>query len=1513
MKKLISIIKQIRRWTLTSLVNKSVEGRLKKIFLTTLFVLLLLTSFFSSITQETAAIVKTDSALNDKGLSIVTNDTSKGTVLAEGDNTQIPDNLEKASVNEHKITPLELIALESKIGVYLEGQNYSQIIDGHGTGLRPPTEQEWTEIATRLSSVGSVSPQLSLPSSVDQSTKPWFPPIGNQGSQGSCVAWSVGYYVKTFQEAQEHGWSVSNASWQTGSPGYPTQAYQSKIMSPAFIYNLQNGGYDNGLTISGAINLICSIGACSWEKMPYMQSDYTTWPSEDAWSEAPLYRSQSGSYQYMDLTSDQGIANLKSWLASGHLASIGVDGNKFSMLTTADVWTVNNYVNPSENHANTIVGYDDNIVYTENGVLRYGAFKVANSWGVGGWEHVPDGFYWISYAAMKQPVGYCLVYNDVIGYKPQLAATVSITHAKRGECSIEVGLGDPNAPIITKDFTEFDCIAGGSFPFCQNDILLDITEFKNYAPNVYNQSFFLRVYDGGTSTTGTINRFSIEYAQSTNAPCQTVNGNAICLTVTLPSLLTTWTNTSLVNSDQDSVDHKTVTATDSNGNMYVAYADLFSDAGKTAIYIRKSTDDGQTWPIIICGYFSSYNLANPSMAINPYNNEIYVASELEVSASDHDILVLRYVNSSWSWSSVSSFSGQDDRYPSITSEYQYGATNRQYISYEYVYNNDDRDLMFAKTTDKGSTWTITKLRGNWPDSNAHSQTSITNAEGNIYIAYRFGTDYNSVSEIRVDRSSDFGATWTQFTYVDGLPNDCKFPCIIANHTADIVMVAFQYQWSINDKDIWYSYSTNNGTTWIKQQTLFTSTQLDEKAVVLTADITGSIYAICKAGRYAEFKATPNLQPANWTALKIINDGWVGDGLAVGVRCINNIYYPYSIWTDSTSKNVYFCDSARTTLTACSLSSSCITYGQSVNITGVVNTQVSDGTMNIQYSTNNLTWNNISSGIIYLGSFMFNWTPPNPGVFYTRSSWSGDANYKGSTSTSQQLIVNATCTITTDPVGLQIIVDDTNYITPQIFNWSIGSIHSIDISSIQNGPINTRYVFTNWNDSGAQSHSITVDITGKTITANFKTQYNVTFCQSGINADFASNVFSVNDTSYDRSGFSNWFDAGNTFTFSYSSLLVVSQNTKQYVLVGTNSTSPLTISGPVTVLGNYKPQYYLTINSPYGNPTGQGWFDAGSSANFDVTPIVLGDAGTRYALISWSGTGTGSYTGSSNSQSVIMNNAITESASWQTQYQISFIVSPIDSGTVTPSGTNTWQNAGAFTISANPNADYKFSSWTNTGFITMDQYSSSVATATINGPGTIIANLAYQPISTPTPTPRPTPIPTQTSPTSTPKPTLTPTPTPTPVSSSTVTAVTSDGTPINLVIRGNVTTSQISNVTIITDKSAFTTRVSFILVGASGSSGLCNLTIPKNAIPYGTIPTIYIDNQNAQSQGYTQDDSNYYVWFTTHFSTHDVSIVFKPTAITATTSLWPLIVLVLAIFIIPIVIIIAKKRKHSAPA
>jgi hypothetical protein len=455
-----------------------------------------------------------------------------GTPIA-GDGSEKTSNLPKASVDGHKMTSSELYSLKNRIGDYVEGQNYNQLVGGHGTGLRPPSEQAWADIAQNSYSVDLVSYPGNPPSSVDESTKPWFPPIGNQGQQGSCVAWSVGYYVKTFQEAQEHGWNVSAARWLGGYPGYPTQNYQSKIISPAFIYNLQNGGVDMGLSFYSAINLICSVGECSWKEMPYNQTDYTTWPTEPAWTEAPLYRGNSSGYQWMDLSTDQGLTNLKNWIASDHLVTIGVDANKYySNFISGDFWTLDNYDNPSVNHANTIVGYDDNIAYNESGVTHYGAFKIANSWGVGGWEKVPDGFFWVSYEAMKQRIGYCMFYYDLISYNPSLTATFSINHTKRSECSIVIGMGNPSAPLATKSFSQY--IDGGSLPFCQNNILLDITEFKNYVPSVYNQSYFLRVYDGGTSTTGTVTSFAVNNAPSSNAPCQTLNGGYVYLNVFLP-------------------------------------------------------------------------------------------------------------------------------------------------------------------------------------------------------------------------------------------------------------------------------------------------------------------------------------------------------------------------------------------------------------------------------------------------------------------------------------------------------------------------------------------------------------------------------------------------------------------------------------------------------------------------------------------------------------------------------------------------------------------------------------------------------------------------------------------------------------------------------------------------------------------------------------------------------------------------------------------------------------------
>lgn len=439
---------------------------------------------------------------------------------------------EKPTVAGHQITSSELEALKNKIGVYEAGQNYSRLVDGYGTGMLPPTKNEWTEIGASLYSIDSVQYTVGAPAvAVDQSATPWFPPIGNQGSQGSCVAWSVGYYVKTFQEAKEHGWDLSGASWVGGYYGYPTVSYQDKIMSPAFIYNLINHGRDKGSSYQDAMDLVCFIGACSWEKMPYDLSIYTAWPSEAAWTEAAFYRGNSSGFQYMNVNTDSGLTNLKNWIASGNLATISVDADKYNVLTSADMWTLDNYNTEDTNHANTIVGYDDSINYTENGEVHYGAFKVANSWGVGVWEKDPDGFYWISYEAMKHRIEHCMFYHDMIDYEPELLAAFEISHQKRSECNIRIGLGNPNSSITTKTFSQY--VDGGAVPFPQNSIILDITEFKSHVPSVYGQSFFLRVDDDGTSTVGIVTRFAVEQEESEDAPCQTDPSNPVYLTVTL--------------------------------------------------------------------------------------------------------------------------------------------------------------------------------------------------------------------------------------------------------------------------------------------------------------------------------------------------------------------------------------------------------------------------------------------------------------------------------------------------------------------------------------------------------------------------------------------------------------------------------------------------------------------------------------------------------------------------------------------------------------------------------------------------------------------------------------------------------------------------------------------------------------------------------------------------------------------------------------------------------------------
>ncbi len=391
-----------------------------------------------------------------------------------------------------------------------------------------------------------------------------------------------------------------------------------------------------------------------------------------------------------------------------------------------------------------------------------------------------------------------------------------------------------------------------------------------------------------------------------------MNSQYVYANTTLSLLETSWTDETLVGLDEDFIDGEISMATDNIGHLYVAYADWYTAVNQSAVFVRQSTDGGDTWSTFGIGYDSTHNMLHPSIAIDPYSNDIFVAVEREWTSSDHDIFVLRCVNDAWDWSPVANVLGSDDRFPSITSEYAYGEANEQYVSYEYVHSYNDRDLMFAKSTDHGATWSIRKLHGNFPDYNVHAQTSITNANGYIFIAYKWGADYNTPCEIRVERSTDSGNSWSQLTNVDGLPNGCSFPSIAATYETAVVMVAFQYDSSVGNFDVRYSFSRTAGVSWAKGEPLFVSAVEDETLPSLAVDgegttswhTDGCFHVVCKSDGYLKYKQSPFNRPSDWSGTDLVSGRWVGRGLDLTAQSREGSlhFYPCVAWTDGRTRD-----------------------------------------------------------------------------------------------------------------------------------------------------------------------------------------------------------------------------------------------------------------------------------------------------------------------------------------------------------------------------------------------------------------------------------------------------------------------------------------------------------------------------------------------------------------------------------------------------------------------------------
>ncbi len=327
--------------------------------------------------------------------------------------------------------------------------------------------------------------EFNPPPSVDHS--PYMPPVGDQGNQGSCVAWATAYYYKTYQEWLEHGWSVADSEHQ---------------FSPAFMYNQVNGGVDNGMWWSDALKLLIDHGCCSIADFPYDDSNFTDWASETAYYNAILFRCQEG--HWVDIWYDHHITAVKQHIADGDNVVIGIwcwdnfiyINNFDTVFCVADV-----YGTMWGGHGVCVVGYDDDKM-TNDGP---GAFRIVNSWGTD-WGN--QGYFWMSYEAVKNALTsyqFAMYTTDRIGYSPRMLTRFRISHPKREWIRMSMGIAND----WYKVFFNWEESGVEGHPFPDNNIVFDITEGISYLDPYDTNNVYLRCKDNQSDGfTGTVEHLS---------------------------------------------------------------------------------------------------------------------------------------------------------------------------------------------------------------------------------------------------------------------------------------------------------------------------------------------------------------------------------------------------------------------------------------------------------------------------------------------------------------------------------------------------------------------------------------------------------------------------------------------------------------------------------------------------------------------------------------------------------------------------------------------------------------------------------------------------------------------------------------------------------------------------------------------------------------------------------------------------------------------------------------------
>jgi C1A family cysteine protease len=270
-------------------------------------------------------------------------------------------------------------------------------------------------------SKAAVANAATLPAAVDLRTTKHLPPIGNQGAVGCCASMAITYMQFT------NAYSRYIHSTNPNSSFNPSSGQNQYLFSPRFTYNLAGAGTawvyevlkDHGTVLQTQSNFQYDSYGGAMDNT--MASDWAT--IDGYWQSAQNFKIKNydqvwignDPYKFKMTTSDAGLALIERIKTSLHEGNVVVTGGYPARWQYATISGRGTYGKSGERaicyskgtdaggHQVSIVGYDDNITCTVNGVTLKGAFLVANSWGTG-WEN--DGYTWMMYDALNEQSAY---------------------------------------------------------------------------------------------------------------------------------------------------------------------------------------------------------------------------------------------------------------------------------------------------------------------------------------------------------------------------------------------------------------------------------------------------------------------------------------------------------------------------------------------------------------------------------------------------------------------------------------------------------------------------------------------------------------------------------------------------------------------------------------------------------------------------------------------------------------------------------------------------------------------------------------------------------------------------------------------------------------------------------------------------------------------------------------------------------------------------------------------------